>query len=63
MSKGDTRREAGYKPTAAESATLAALEAPKRRPTAAGAPPLTTFPGPKPKLLPGQSDVFGGVRE
>lgn len=39
------------------AATLEALEAEKRRPTEADAPPLSTFPGGKARPLPGQLDI------
>lgn len=60
---GDMRREAGYRPTPAERETLKALAAPKRKPTEADAPPVTSFPGKRVKPTPGQLDVFGGVVE
>ena len=59
----DLRREAGYRPTPAERATLAALKAPKRKPTEADAPPVSTFPGKKVTPIPVQLDVFGRVVE
>ena len=44
-----------------------ALALPRRRPTDGDRPRLSTFPGPKPKLLPGQLDFDGtevpGVKE
>jgi hypothetical protein len=39
---------------------LRACKLAKRKPTEDDRPPASTFPGPKPKLLPGQIDLFGG---
>lgn len=47
-------RPPGYRPSRAELETLKALAARKGKPTDADAPPLSTFPGPKAKPLPGQ---------
>lgn len=58
--KGDMRKVAGWRPTPAERETLKALAAPKRKPTEADAPPLSTFPGKAVKPTSGQLDLFGG---
>jgi hypothetical protein len=39
---------------------LRASKLPKRKPTDDDRPPPSTFGGKKPKLLPGQTDLFGG---
>lgn len=54
-----TRGLAGYKPSAAELATLAALAAEKLKPTDADRPPLSTFPGKWIKPTPGQLSLDG----
>jgi hypothetical protein len=50
-----------YEPSEGMREATRALALPKRKPTDADRPPVSTLPGPRAQVLPGQLDLFGNA--